>query len=634
MSYSVGDVFLGCIAEGAGEPYTEPTVLHYASDGVTLLHTMTIPAGAATTNTYEVDGMAVGVDGRLYVLWHQSSLLSTFTKIGIFDADANWVGDLVTVSSTDAGAMILNELPGGDLVVVGVFASDPNPNNVRRYNYSGTLVTDYLDPLGGAGPDGACVKPGDSDTLLMVFDDQIWEMNTLTGSSTGPVTTPYDTMTQEVWGLYSNQLHVYLAIGDQSGSDEIWYISQLSADLLSLVGTPAELVTESHPGGGVDHYGLINNPKDVSINRDGDAAWCVTFTVDTSHSGSPSDSLFRTDLRNTVIPGGTSSAVQSDVNGRTDSVYVFQGFCSTPGTYAGLTMWVEGDSVVGLSDGDEITGPWPESGVVSGNSSDLQALFGGTPPTWRANVLNTHSVVKYVDRWDGIVGDSATDFDWQITNTRTIYGGFGTTALFNNTQGFTAFVLARLNLMSADYDPTDPLRLSREFWAWTGIVGLAGNQQNGVRFVTHSGGVRVIANLTDIDASPSKELMWSGISLGQWLLVEVVSDGTNFSGEVNGCAAQSVTCGFLDPTSFAASQSLFVGMVSNPDPPADGDVAALAVYDRPLTLTERATVRCGLMTKYGISIDCGTIVPGPGGGGGDVRLRTTQFMRIGMGAGI
>ncbi len=55
MTYSVGDVFLGCPASFTGRPYNEPTVLHYASEGATLLQTLTIPAGAATIEQYGVD---------------------------------------------------------------------------------------------------------------------------------------------------------------------------------------------------------------------------------------------------------------------------------------------------------------------------------------------------------------------------------------------------------------------------------------------------------------------------------------------------------------------------------------------------------------------------------------------------
>ncbi len=334
MTYSVGDVFLGCPASFTGRPYNQPTVLHYASDGTTLLHTLTVPVGPATNEEYQVYSVVVGTDGRCYVHWGTTGnsismpTIPANSWLTVFDADGVWVADIVDLTFTvDTGHNTLLALPGGDIALLTAVSTVPT---IFRYQNDGTLVNSWAAP-GVPSYFGFALQPGSSMNALLLSNDQAYVVSLLDGSTvSGPVTIPYDPMNEAPWALLASQTAPYLVIGDYSASNAVWRIQQLTADMTSVVGARAQLAAEDFPGGGINHYGLINPPRDSAVNSTGNTGWCVSYTVDTSHTGDPSDSLFRTDVRTTAIPGGTSSAVQTDVNGDTNLVYVFQGFASPP----------------------------------------------------------------------------------------------------------------------------------------------------------------------------------------------------------------------------------------------------------------------------------------------------------------
>jgi hypothetical protein len=332
MTYRVGDVFLGCPASFTGRPYNQPTVLHYDADGLTLLHTLTIPVGPAVNEEYAIQGAAVGVDGYLYVIWqtngHASPLVAPGAWLGRFDPDGSWLGTIVTLSTEALVSGTLFALPGGDLAVT--VRPDGGPTTIGRYQPGGTLVGSWAAPQSGFVR-GFCRKPEENETALFMVDDQAYVVSLLDGSASSPVTVPYDSGTEFAWALLASRTAPVLVLRDDVPSDKVWYAQTLSTDLTSTTGGRAQLAAESFPGGGVFIFGLVNPPSDAAVNRAGTAGWAVTFNQDNNRSGDPADSLFRTDLRRTIIPDGISSAVQSDLNGDTNLVYVFQGFGETIG---------------------------------------------------------------------------------------------------------------------------------------------------------------------------------------------------------------------------------------------------------------------------------------------------------------
>lgn len=332
MAYSVGDIFLFYRGTFTNNPYQVPTVRHFDSDGVTLLGTYSVSTPPATGNDYVVDGVAVGPDGRLYVLWGH---VPDYTKLGVFDADGNWVAELATVSA-HSGGHVLFAHQNGHLSVL-------DADSIRIYDNAGALLNTWPVLFPG-GFDGACISPFDPEVLIVARDDGVTApaartINIETGATTSEVTIPVNRPDETVAGIYANRTTPYLAVHNDAG-DRVTYISPLSPDLTTATGAPSELATASFPGGGIFHHGLVFSPWDIAVDPDGAYAWGVPFTQDNNRSGSSADSNFRTDVRRTALPGGISGLVQGDLNGEAYCINLFHGFPETG--LVPISAWILG----------------------------------------------------------------------------------------------------------------------------------------------------------------------------------------------------------------------------------------------------------------------------------------------------
>lgn len=596
MAYSIGDVFIGCPASATGRPYNQPTVLHYASDGTTLIETLTVPDTVATVYEYRVEGVVVGADGRLYVMW---SSTENYEKLGVFDIDGSWIGVLVTINPTFGGNMSLYPLPGGDLVVVS-----PSTDEIIRYDTTGAVVASWTEPTLFAGSRGGeCVKPGSADIIIIAQGNDFYTFNTLTEAITGPIAVPYDSGNESISGLYTTQTTVYLAVIVTSSSPYSWYIQPLSADLTSTAGARAELATEDFPGGGVSHFGLINNPWDIAIDASGTVGWGVTYTTDNSHSGTPGDSTFRTGVRNTTIPGGTSSAVQTDVNGDSNLIYVYKGYGCTdlPDTFSNLTLWVEAVTVNAV-DGD-VVDPWPEAGAITiSNADDLagDAAFG-------ANDAGTYQTNELCSAYPVIQVESSHRGYATTTRVGLAYGT-GAPAIFNDLNQFSVAAIGRI---ASGSDTGAELQLIQTDVVWLRIHN----------FGDGTGEVRLRINQNA--AFQTRNFAWS-YTIGNWFLLVVRWDGTTVKAKFNSETEQTALFSSpLQSTELGAGAPVKVGFDSDPVDQV-GQVAMVAAWAHYLDDTEAPALISCFTGKY----------PCLGGGGADIRLRTTQFMRIGAGVGI
>lgn len=328
MTYSVDDVFIGYPASVTGRPYNQPTVLHYASDGTTLIETLTVPEAAATgAQQYSVFGIAVGTNGKLYVLWALFDAGLSGSGLGVFDTDGSWIGELLTWGSTLIFPEFVFVLPSGDLVISGP-GDVVDHNNVKRYNTSGTLISEWPSPYGDTGWKGICKDLGSDDRLILCSNTDSYTLDTITGGTTGPVTLPIDLMTQSAVGIYSNNSAIFLLYLDTVSGHQQWFVRQLDSGRASFIGSASLVGEDGVISGSTYNYGLAGVPWVVSINKDGDLAWSGSFIIDLSRAGTPADSAFRTNIQSTVLPGGTFSIVSADTNGDINVMYVFQGFAA------------------------------------------------------------------------------------------------------------------------------------------------------------------------------------------------------------------------------------------------------------------------------------------------------------------
>ncbi len=287
---------------------------------------------------------------------------------------------------------------------------------------------------------------------------------------------------------------------------------------------------------------------------------------------------------------------------------------------SGLTLYLDSTRVGVLSDGDSIA-LWPEAGPIANVYPNDMVAGVGFKPTVKA-LYGGCKVVRFEE--DGITHRR------MATRTRRFDdAGVDPTIELLSETGFTIIAMGRaLGIPTSvsgyefdflfDYDSGGNAYIEG---------GLFNYPTSGVRpggdFVT--AGVHPLFYLYNDDNSPVAEWAWNVPVLPEeWILMVVRWDGTTIRGTINRANEKTNTVSTFSATfplgwvtGFNDFNSLDVGN--------RGDIGFLLSYNRYLDNTELN----GLLDC--LEAQC----LGPGGGSGSgVRVRNTQFMRIGAGAGL
>lgn len=226
-----------------------------------------------------------------------------------------------------------------------------------------------------------------------------------------------------------------------------------------------------------------------------------------------------------------------------------------PDDLPGLKLWLEGDTITGLSDGAAVA-TWPD-GSAEGN--DGTQATGGNRPVWKAAIVNGHPVVRF-DGVDDFV--SFPDFLTGLTSGE-------------------VYLVVRL-----DADPPASTE-SSGLWYFSnasGTTSLFPWSGDGTIYATFGSTLRrAIGNPTP--------------SLASWRLFHIVSSASEWTARLDG--ATLLTTG-TNTVEWATAPKLGVSLTNEA---LDGDVAALLIYSPPLSAPDRADVEAYLGYKYDLAYE-------------------------------
>jgi hypothetical protein len=243
-------------------------------------------------------------------------------------------------------------------------------------------------------------------------------------------------------------------------------------------------------------------------------------------------------VRNPLRTGDRSSASGRSrsfaLASATTDVAVFN-----PNSITGLKLWVKGDAITGLSDGDPIA-TWADNSSANNDAT----ASGSARPTYKTNIINGLPVARFDNIDDAM-----------------------TTALVLGDTTMSIFLVYARNF----YHNAEAHRL------------LSGS--NNWLFGPHSGSTTLYDGgflLTSADLA-NGEFAVCSIILGSD--VEIFINGASVGSKAHG----GTTCG-----------TLYLGALGAFSEPANCDLAELIIYDNTVSGGDKAAVEAYLATKYGL----------------------------------
>lgn len=182
MTFTWGDIFVG--GQAVNTPFDgghECPIYHF-DHHLTLLETLTIPQeeGWSTGYIQLVEGITIGLDGGLYVAYQVTWDGLIRDRIGKFNPDGSWAGQIVQFedlwASVGPGAHIFAgrvlTLPSGNLLAMTPFSED---GSVHEFTTGGVVVQAHSGfgtaVSGGGGGTGAIAHvPHQPDRVYGVYD--------------------------------------------------------------------------------------------------------------------------------------------------------------------------------------------------------------------------------------------------------------------------------------------------------------------------------------------------------------------------------------------------------------------------------------------------------------------------------
>ena len=223
-----------------------------------------------------------------------------------------------------------------------------------------------------------------------------------------------------------------------------------------------------------------------------------------------------------------------------------------PTDISGCTLWLEARFLTGYADGASVD-RWAD---LSGLGRDAVQATGSKQPTFKTNILNGYPVIRF-DGTDDVLNTASAAF----------VGSDGT---------WTAFAVVT---------------------STASAIKLIVNGDNGTtirvaQFLRYLDGTSAqsIAFDTAHNAYTDSVSAWSG-----WDVLEAVRDGTSVETFINGTGnGSTATANTPDGTSTVVNIGDFsLGSFCLP-----GDLAAVLLYNRALTTTERLTIRTYCNARY------------------------------------
>ncbi len=264
--------------------------------------------------------------------------------------------------------------------------------------------------------------------------------------------------------------------------------------------------------------------------------------------------------------------------------------------YSGLQLWIEADTITGLSDGDPLVADpadgdpggnvppfatWPDAGPVENYSDDIYSTSDpDTTPTWHTNVLCSKPVVRFVSP-HGSAGDELTSFN---RRTRPQFGPHS--SLTSSSTGFTTFQLFRINDLTTT---TDEIKL----WGLPesgGLVGLSFSLRDAAG--TGPGTIPTLTLAVQTNVAVYRRTMQ--VTVGLWYLVESSWDGSTLSLRVN--AGTPLTIATSGTITSVASFS-YMGD-SSPGAQWEFDLVGSVIYDEAKTSSDLTDIRGIWYSKY------------------------------------
>jgi hypothetical protein len=628
MAFHGGDIFIGDDAAVAAAGRQVPKIWHFDSSG-TFIETLVIPETVDDNfNPYSTHGAAVGSDGRLYIYVTydlNSGGFHTHYRLAKFEADGSWGGYINDVYLDEINNGNLAPSREGDLFLVrsrqGV--GDPSTDVARVLTSDGSDVWASTSifhttlsatgkvtvaPVGGSGEERIFL-PGIVDPAgANYIGAEILKGSD--GSHLDTVDLSVTDSSGELCGSLDKTVHLSVDIttGDYVYTTHVFDKTFTEINSFEFFTLPS---TGGFDGGGQVFIDLALSPMGTDL-------WVITYEF--TEDPDTFESTYSSYLYHQELTTGTWSLVYTFPTPTLAEMIAISPYfeCgATPAAYSGLTMWVEGTSIIGLSDGDPVTPNWSEAGPITiGNNGDLVPTTGGVraPATWVASDVCSQPGVKFTG-----TGDPATLINEMATTTRRLYdSGDASISLLSGT-GFTMFWLARI---ASDVSPEFPGNFG---FAWDDL----GN--NGITFegrtATETPAVPIIFIGFATDSIGGFVSISSPYTIGDWVLVEVWWDGSTLHAQYNGLGEQTVAM-----PSFYADPTIATYFREAHENGSEGvaEMVGATSFNRCLTDAERVAIRTGYFQCRYPCLDFG---PGPTPPS-NIRLRATQFTRIGMGAGI
>ena len=245
----------------------------------------------------------------------------------------------------------------------------------------------------------------------------------------------------------------------------------------------------------------------------------------------------------------------------------------------GSYLWLKGDGITGLSDGDAVA-TWPDS---SGNSRHFTQATAGLRPTWQTNEANGRPVVRFDGADDWLT--NTTKADWRFLHNGsdwTLFVVFKTTAANPDR---TCGILGNNGAASA--------RIGRHLY-YDDRSGLGQNNRLHVLMTKGVGVSPILDYATNDDAFPAQT--WALISSR----FESGVGGDDHVIYVNGVAKASAEPANLPYSALDATHDIQLGANGNAAGLAEGDIAELLLYDSALSNADRIQVEQYLAWRYAL----------------------------------
>jgi hypothetical protein len=254
---------------------------------------------------------------------------------------------------------------------------------------------------------------------------------------------------------------------------------------------------------------------------------------------------------------------------------------SAPSDLSGLTLWIEGRHIGGMSDGQSFLTTIPEAGAVSGVGSDLtwtDDITADVPyATYQTNVVCGEPAIRFhVDAPGG---------SWYETASRRVLSTGGASPVISES-AYTAYSLFRLS-----DEPPEGTGDICFLWTPDGLPFTY------VSIAKRNDTLQVIASNHTVDLVTT-ELLWT-IEAGEWYFLEVWHEGGTLYGRLNRAEEQSIPSG--DTMLAEVNREVGIGFAELEVAPgyvATLDIAADVIYDRALTETEKEDLRAYFTTAY------------------------------------